>query len=853
MGMSIRQMFNIASTRMVRLGALYPIRTAARVVRATRPELRGPAYWRAVRQALRLSGRAGPPPLVDLAFLGAVKSVETAADGAVLVRSAEGTLRVRALATDVIQLRYRPDDDFKPPFSYSVAKPEEEWAETPVEVVESDTHVQIATADMRLSIDRATGELSLFTADGTGLFAGGRGAVAHEGGEAAGWQAQFEPGTPFYGMGEKAFGLNYAGRQLELWNVDPSGYGRGKDPLYMSVPFTMALAGGQAVGIYVDNTYRAWADFGTESAGRFDYRTAGGEMRLYVMAGTPARVLEQYTALTGRLSLPPLWAFGLHQSRWSYFPQPRVLQIADEYRSRSLPCDVIHIDIHYMDDYRSFTWDRARFPELDRMTARLHEQGFKALTMIDPGIKVDPGYHVYDQGVANGYFVKYPDGVRFTGPVWPGNCHFPDFSSPAVREWWGGLYRELLDQGVDAFWNDMNEPAIITGSPATGEVPGILMHDREGQGSTHAELHNVYGLLMVRASVEGLQRLRPDRRPLILSRSGWAGLQRYALHWTGDNRSTWDDLALSIPMVINLGISGIPVTGPDAGGFTGGPSPELFARWMQVGAFTPFFRIHSMVGSADQEPWAFGAEVEAISRRYLELRYRLLPAIYTAAWQAAQTGLPIMRALAFDYPADERTHSLDDQFLFGDAFLVAPVLAPGQHERDVYLPAGEWYDFWTGQRHQGGQTVTVEAPLDVLPLFVRGGAAVPLWPVHQYAGELPVEELELRVYRAAGEHTSLLYEDDGETVHYEEPGEHRVSRFVVVGAEDGSTRVTREVVRGHYAPPYETVRVVVYGLDGPPGEVACEGGTLLEQAWDEETRTFSVRVRSEGGFVLQIM
>lgn len=851
-GFSLRQLLDLVSVRMVVLGLLYPVRTAARVVRSTQPELRGLRYLMAVLSELG-SGRVPEhPPLDTFNFLGPVHDVHCDGQGSVFVHSRSGTLRVRALDGDLIQLRYRPDGQFHLPFSYSVARPADDWPGAELSLTESSERVEIATGKLHLVVEKASGHLSLLDGEGRLLFHNGRGGVRHPASEQVVWQGQFAEGTPFYGLGEKASGLNHAGGQFELWNVDPSGYGRGRDPIYMSVPFLMALVDGTAVGLYVDNTYRAWVDCGSETPGELTYRADGGELRLYLMAGSPSQVLEQYTSLTGRTPLPPLWAFGLHQSRWSYYPQGRVLWLAEEFRRRELPCDVIHIDIHYMDEYRSFTWDRERFPALDKMTEKLHEDGFKVLTMIDPGIKVDEGYWVHDEAVANDAFIKYPDGVRFTGPVWPGDCHFPDFSDPAVREWWGGLYAELLDGGVNAFWNDMNEPAIITGNANTGQVPGILLHDKDGRGATHDEIHNVYGLLMVRASVEGLRRLRPDQRALILSRSGWAGLQRYAIHWTGDNHSTWDHLALSIPMVANLGLSGVPITGPDTGGFTGGPSPELFARWLQMGAFTPFLRIHSMVGSIDQEPWAFGEEVEAISRAYLELRYRLLPYVYTAAWQAAQTGMPILRALAFAYPHDEATHSLDDQYLFGHAFLVAPVVVEGSTQRDVYLPEGLWLDFWSGERHTGGQTISVDAPLDVLPLFVRGGAVVPFWPVQQYVGEKTVDELELRAYLAPGEHTNILYEDDGVRPDYEQPDAHRVSRLVLRG-EAGGGSLSREIAEGTYTPTYDMIRLHVMGLDAAPASVTLNGGEILAQGWDADTRVLSIKLRVAAEFQLNFV
>lgn len=850
-GFSLGQLFNVVSARMVALGAIYPVRAALRTARSQNPSQRGPRFWRTALKELRTMGHPNRRPLEAFTAPGQVIDARVDEQARVLVHCQNGTLRVSAFDGDLIELRYRTDGDFQPPFSYSVVRSEASWEGMPIDVTEGDDQITLATGALTLVIKRADGHLTLLDADGQTLFAQGRGMQHAESGHVA-WGAHFSEATPFYGLGEKASQLNHAGQHFELWNSDPSGYGRGKDPIYMSIPFMMALTEGQAVGVYVDNTYRAWVDFGSETPGDMTYQAAGGEMRLYLMAGTPARVLEQYTALTGRMSLPPLWAFGLHQSRWSYYPQGRVLELAKEFRRRKLPCDVIHLDIHYMDGYRSFMWDRERFPSLDKMVETIGEAGFKTLTMIDPGIKVDPGYRVYDEGVANGYFVEYPDGTRFTGPVWPGDCHFPDFTDPAVREWWGEQYRDLLDSGVAAFWNDMNEPAIITAGVGPGAVPGVLQHDKEGLGASHEEMHNVYGMQMVRASVEGLKRLRPDRRALILSRSGWAGLQRYGILWTGDNQSTWDHLALTIPMVANLGMSGIAVTGPDTGGFSGGPSAELFARWIELGAFTPFLRIHSMVGSADQEPWAFGEDVEAISRKYLELRYRLLPTIYTAAWQAAQTGRPIARALAFDYPADEQTHNLDSEYLFGDAFLVAPVLSEGGTGREVYLPEGVWYDFWRETQHAGGQTLSVDAPLDTLPLLVRGGAVVALWPVQQYVGERAINELTLRVYIAPGEHISQLYEDNGLRPDYESDDAHRISRFVLTGGAD-SCSLSREIVARSYTPEYSTLRLEIVGLDREPRDVTLQGGEVLDKTWNAEVHRLYATIEAEGNFQLHFV
>ncbi|MCJ7530240.1 MAG: hypothetical protein MUO64_04330, partial [Anaerolineales bacterium] len=578
------------------------------------------------------------------------------------------------------------------------------------------------------------------------------------------------------------------------------------------------------------------------------YRALKGEFRLYVMVGTPQTVLERYTELTGRMSLLPLWALGFQQSRWSYVPQSRLLEIARTFRERRIPCDALYLDIDYMDGFRCFTWNRKHFPNPPQMLADLHAQGFKVVTIIDPGIKIDPAYEVYQDGLAWKYLLTYPDGEPFNGPVWPGDCHFPDFSDPQVRQWWGDNHRELLEDGVDGIWNDMNEIALITGFPR--QVPDIVRHSKESQGADHAEIHNVYGLLMTRACKEGQQRLRPDRRPFLLTRSGWAGVQRYSMHWTGDNNSTWQHLALHVQMVLTLGMSGIAMTSADVGGFSGDPGPELYTRWMQTGAFMPFFRVHSMKGSPNQEPWSFGLQVEEICRKYIELRYRLLPYCYTAMWQAAQSGVPMVRPLFWANPEDTRAYSIQDQYLYGDAFLVAPVITAGATQRVVYLPDGLWFNFWSNEPIPGGQMVNVDAPLDTLPLFVRCGSVIPLWPVQQYSGEKPVEALELQVYWAAGSTTSQLYEDDGSSPDYDSPKAHRLSEFILQVNRDGSGSLRRVIRQRGYTPAYSRQKIRVIGLRTAEAGVELAGGELLSQEYDTATGILHLEIDASGNFEL---
>jgi alpha-glucosidase len=833
---------------MLTRGLRYLILSAARQVREQHPALSGLALWLEVMKTMprssqdkhTLPGRTTP--------VGALLE-HTAGTSHITLRHTHGSTLITALADDLCLIRARSDSDFPPYQSYSISKPEADWSGSQsFSIHESPESIRITLPAFSLEVARASGQMALFTPSGARILSQVQAGYA-SGTQGLQWQADFPDQAAIYGLGEKASALNHNGRRLILWNSDPAVYDRGHEPIYMSVPFLLMLSEGEAIGLYIDNTHYAALDLGADQAGRLDYRAVGGELRLFLMAGTPASVIERYTELTGRPALPPLWALGFHQSRWSYYPQARVLEIAEQFRQRRLPCDAIHLDIHYMDGYRCFTWDHTRFPDPPALLNTLHAQGFKAVSIIDPGIKIDPAYHVYQSGMQRSAFLKHPDGTPYTGPVWPGDCHFPDFTDPAVRQWWGDLYQPLLEAGLDGFWNDMNEPALITTRPGT-TAPDSVLHDFEGQGADHAQMHNIYGMQMVRASAEGLLRLRPDLRPVLLSRSGWAGLQRYAMHWTADNQSTWDHLRLSVQMILNLGISGIALDGADVGGFTGGPPPELFARWMQVGAFLPFYRVHCMQGAPDQEPWAFGPQVEQISRQSLEWRYRLLPYLYTAVWQAVHTGMPVARALSLIYPEETGTYSLDDQFMFGDHLLIAPVMQEKATSRQVYLPAGHWFDFWEGTPYHGAQTVKVAAPLEKIPVFAAAGSVIPLWPLQQYVGEHAIERLTLRIFPPIGEPlTSILYEDNGATTRPDELSNHRILECTVHSHADLLT-LQCHARQGTFAPSYSEILLELIGL--PAGEVATITGAEVASVQHPEQHTTILLTALQDNFTLSL-
>jgi len=569
----------------------------------------------------------------------------------------------------------------------------------------------------------------------------------------------------FYGLGEKAARLDKRRSSFVNWNSDTPGYTERTDPIYQTIPFYIGLQRGIAYGIFFDNSYRSYFDFGKSSQQRAWFGAEGGELNYYFFYGPSIKkILGRYADLTGHMNLPPLWALGNQQSRWSYYPDTMVEEVVNEYRKRDLPLDVIHLDIDYMQGYRVFTFNKERFPDPKALTDKLARQGVKVVTIVDPGIKhpIDKNerYHAFDQGLEKNYFQHRRNGDLFVPRVWPGESVFVDYTLPEARRWWGDLHRTYTDNGIAGIWNDMNEPSDFVDQTGKNQLD-VVSYD-EGEKTTHAKNRNTFALLMSRATYEGLERLRPDRRPYVITRAAYAGIQRYATMWTGDTNSTWDSLALNIPMFTSLGLSGEPFVGSDVGGFIGRGNGELLVRSYQVSFLAPFCRNHKVIDGYDQEPWRFGKYYEDIIRKYLKLRYALLPYLYTALEEAHRTGVPPFRPLLLNYQDDPSTYNLDDQFMVGQDLLVAPIMKPDVTRRLVYLPAGTWYDYWTNKKYAGGTMITVDAPLDVVPLFVRGGAMIPVGPSLNYVGEKPADPITFNIYPDdTGSASGSLYEDDG--------------------------------------------------------------------------------------------
>lgn len=726
--------------------------------------------------------------------------------------SGEGSLRITAPARNVFRICVSTALDQCDPPSYAILPGLPEF---PTELDETEDGFAVRHGDWTLDIALRDGlAFTLLDRERAPRFRTAHGDPFRFDGEKIRLRTLARPRENFYGLGAFGETLQRGGARYELWNTDDPHHQPLKNP-YCTIPLLLSL-GGDSVGpygLFVDNPGRIRADIARSNPEHVDLETETGNFDLWLLAHeTPAELLKVWADLTGRCERPPMWSLGFHQSRWSYFPDARYRELAREFRTRRIPCDVFHFDIDYMDGYRVFTWDRARFPDVEGLLRSLREQGFRAVTIVDPGVKIDPAYDIHVEAARTpGFFLRRSDGTAVQGRVWPGAVHWPDFTHTETRERWGRWqHHELIERGVSGIWNDMNEPAIFDGVP----FPADAIHRDNGHFRPHRALHNIYGLTMAQASAEGLLEHRPDERPFVLTRAAWAGVQRYSAVWTGDNRAAFSSMPLDLVQLLSLSLCGVPFVGCDIGGFFNDCSPELFARWMEWGALLPLCRAHTCNGTADQEPWSFGPAVETVARRALELRMQLLPYLYTLFVEASQTGLPPLRPLLLEYPNDATVHAIADQFLLGRELLVAPVLEPGRDRRMLYLPAGDWVHFWTNRRHEGGRWIIEDAPIGQLPLYVRAGAAIPMHPIRQHTGE-PIATLYIDIFPAERIVGSVV-EDDGTSFEFRD-GEEAVRTFRG-GERNGELQLDIDEAAGTFVPARKSL---TFRLHQPARSVAA--------------------------------
>jgi alpha-glucosidase len=768
------------------------------------------------------------------------------------IRGADAREQITALRDDVLRVRIVRGGGFPEDASWAVL-PDARTSSVTVTPEMTSTSAGFHTSALRVVVDRKTLRMTIFDRAGNVLSED-----AH--------RPQLD-GPPFrvfktmpvdehyFGLGDKTGPLDRRNQAFSLWNTDAYRFQESTDPLYKAIPFFMTFRAGRAMGVLFDNTWRSSFDFGKTEPGVYSFGAVDGPLNYYLVYGpSPRQVLESYAWLTGKPPLPPLWVLGFQQSRYSYYPQSRVLEIAHRLRADRIPADAIYLDIDFQDKKFPFTVDCKKFPDFSGMLAQLKAENFHVVTITDLHIADAPQqkYLPYDSGMAADQFLKNPNGSVYVGEVWPGPSVFPDFTRQQTRDWFGSLYRDFYQQGVSGFWDDMNEPSIF--HTVSGTMPLDVIHRIDEPGfakrtASHAEIHNVYGMQNARATFEGLKKLNPDLRPMVLTRASYAGGQRYGATWTGDNSSTWNHLRLTTPMLENLGLSGFGLSGADVGGFAGTASVELLTKWLEVAAFQPIDRDHTETRTGDQEPWVGGAEHEAIRRRYIEERYRLMPYLYQLADESSRTGLPMLRPLFLEFPnAMVDGHPIDvdpgaaAEFMLGPDLLIAP--SPYPEAPDAYaieFPSHDWYDYWTGVKVMppavaADTSLQVSSPpplsiqmqpeLATLPVYVRGGSILPMEPLVQSTNEIPDGPLTLRVYTGSS-CTGDLYLDDGKSYAFEH-GDSLRMHFSCKVTPDG-LELSIGAHQGQYAPWWKQIRVEVFGwkpkqnkilIKNPAGETA---------------------------------
>ncbi len=752
------------------------------------------------------------------ATLGSLTKFDTRNNGVVTGTTSHGSFRITLFSSTIFKISISKDDTFED-FSYAVVGMPMA-AETNVQ--EEHNNIIIQTADIRLVVTKNPVRFSFQTHSHEVINEDDFGLGTSWIGEQVTTYKKLQPGERFIGLGEKTGPLDRKGSSYQNWNSDAYGYHGGSDPLYCSTPFFMGVHNQKTYGIFFDNSHKTFFNFGASNNRFASFAADAGEMNYYFIGGSSvAEIIKGYTYLTGRMEMPPLWSIGYQQCRYSYYPDKEVLNVARTFREKDIPADALVLDIHYMDKYKIFTWDKKNFSNPKQMIEQLKAQGFEIVIMCDPGIKVEEGYQPYEDGVTENAFIKYPDGENYQGQVWPGWCHFPDFTKPATRDWWANQFKDYVNLGVEGFWNDMNE--IATWGHA---LPENLEFDFEGNKATTRRGRNVYGFQMARSTYEGTKKLLNGKRPFNLTRSGFSGIQRYAAVWTGDNVSYDEHMMLGVRLVNSMGLTGIAFAGYDTGGFVGDANTKLFARWISIAAFSPFFRAHTMINTRDSEPWSYGEEVEQIARNFIKLRYQLMPYLYSLFHEASETGMPIQRSLAINYTHEPKVydHQYHHQYLFGPYILVAPVESSKDLVK-IFLPEGEWYYLYTGKKYAGNQEIILECPIHRLPVFMKAGAIIPMQVAMQNTKAI-TSQLIIHVYHGNDFQKFTYYKDDGETFQYQQGLQlTRVMEYdgqnkrIVIGSETGKLDST-----------YTSMRFVFHGMNSATVSVNGEQKQLTESS-----------------------
>jgi alpha-glucosidase len=772
------------------------------------------------------------------------------------LQSHSAIMRITALRDDVVRIRIGLNGQLPEDASWAVLHPARQHS---IDVTREDSPASVGfrTTALRVQVERSSFRLRISDLQGNILQQDAINLPTEFSDKAFRIFKEMPADEHYFGLGDKVGPLDRRNQAFALWNFDAYGFQESTDPIYKSIPFFLAMRKGRAMGLLLDNTWRSSFDFGRGVDGIYSFGSENGPADYYVFSGPqPKQVVETYAWLTGLPPLPPLWSLGYQQSRYSYETESQLREVAAKLRLDKIPADALYLDIDYQKNNRPFTVDSEKFPHFVQMLADLKKQHFHVVAITDLHIArvENDGYAPYDTGVRGDHFVKNLNGSIFVGTVWPGPSVFPDFTRQRTRDWWGGLDATFVSDGLAGFWNDMNEPSVFDTPNKT--MPDSVQHRIEEPGfqprtTGHREIHDVYGMENSRATFEGLLKLAPDIRPFVLTRATYAGGQRYAATWTGDNSSTWNHLRLTTPMLLNLGLSGFGLSGADVGGFVGSPQPDLLTKWIELATFQPIDRNHTEKGSAPQEPWVHGIEQEDIRRRYIEERYRLMPYLYTTIEEMTRTGLPVVRPLFLEFPdATADSHPLDldapGEFLFGPDLLVAPPSDPDKLDSyEVKLPPGKWYRYWAGESVETAKPELVHPALEMLPVYVREGAIIPVQPLTQSTDEVPQGPLTLRVYPGMNCRGSL-YQDDGRSTAYKR-GEYLRMQFTCELVE-GSVKLHIGSHEGSYKPWWSQLKIEVYGWDSSDSSLISNGTVQRhEEINDPQHHRLTFTIADDGG------
>jgi alpha-glucosidase len=617
---------------------------------------------------------------------------------------------------------------------------------------------------------------------------------------------KLQEGERFVGMGEALGNLDKRGTGITLNNTDTYKYGDPRLSMYISIPFYMGIHHQQVYGMFYNNSYKSFFNFGLSTPGFTSVNMDGGDADYFFLYDeSVGKILEHYSSLTGRMQLPPMWSMGYHQSRCSYYPKEKVEWIAETFRKKKIPLDCIVLDADYQQGYQPFRVNKERFPDMPSLAASLAKQNIELTASVYPGVAIDSTYHSYVDGLKKDVFVKYSDGSLFNTEIAPVKCFLPDYTNPKTRAWWKDKMKWLPDNGIHGYWNDMNEPAL-----GGSYLPDNLLFDFDGKKANALEAKNVYGFQMARSSYEAALQNSKERRPFILTRSGFAGVQRYSAVWSGDNTASDEGLLSGVLLNNQMGLSGISFCGYDIGGFIGDGSKELYKRWIQVGVFSPFCRNHKGCGGPAGEPWAYGDEAEAISKTFIEFRYRLMPYIYSAFYEATQTGMPIARSLCINYPFDEKVYdnNYQYQFLFGGSMMVAPVTTQ-ENNKQLYLPKGEWYNIYTDEKINGAKEWKEEVPAYQIPIFIKASAIIPIQSIVQSTKEKASDTLWLHVYNGKDKNSFTCYEDKGDGMEYQ----NRNYCKRVITFDPLNKQLQFEKQEGSYPSNFKKIQLVFHGFE----------------------------------------